>query len=151
LARDPTDTCADPAKYDGTQSYTTPLGRGFLIVQELVFACNTYYLNTAFDNQTYAYEFQIAPGFHAYDVPYTFDNGSPTNVSAGFYAPVAAELQGYLTNFAMTGNPNGPGLTYFPRWGTNGTVNGLNWNATTQQKDDTDNVRCAWWQKGLFA
>jgi cholinesterase len=116
-----------------------------------VFICNSYYLNTAFGNQTYAYEFQIPPGFHAYDVPYTFDNGQATNVSVGFYAPVAAELQGYLTNFAMTGNPNGPGLTHFPKFGANATVNGINFNTTTQQRDDAANSRCAWWQKGLFA
>ncbi|KAJ9605448.1 hypothetical protein H2200_010105 [Cladophialophora chaetospira] len=140
-----------PAKYDGSQSYTTPLGRAFLMVQEMVFVCNTYYLNKAFNGTSYAYDFVVPPGFHAIDVPYTFYNGGGTNLTAGLIAPVALELQGYLVNFAMHGNPNGPSLPYFPPYGTNASMQVIDWNSTTQAPHDANNPRCAWWQKGLFA
>lgn len=140
-----------PAAYGGTQPYTSPLGRAFLIVQEMVFVCNTYYLNKAFDGRSYSYEFQVPPGFHAFDLAYTYYNGQGTNVTAGLFAPVALELQGYLVNFAMHGNPNGKGLPYFPHYGSNASMQAINWNSTTQQRDVANNPRCAWWQKGLFA
>lgn len=140
-----------PPSYTGGQPYTSPLGRAFLIVQEFVFVCNTFYLNKGFNNNTYAYEFQVPPGFHALDLAYTFYNGEGTNITAGLIAPVAEQLQGYLTNFAMHGNPNGHGLPNFPKYGPNAMINGIGWNETTQQRDDAANPRCAWWQKGLYA
>lgn len=140
-----------PPSYTGNQPYTSPLGRAFLMVQEFVFICNTFYLDKAFNNNTYAYEFQVPPAFHGMDIAYTFYNGQGTNITAGLIAPVALELQGYLTNFAMHGDPNGQGLPSFPKYGPNAMINGIGWNETTQQRDDAANPRCAWWQKGLYA
>lgn len=140
-----------PPVYTGGQPYTSPLGRAFLMVQEFVFICNTFYVNKAFNNATYAYEFEIPPGFHGQDIPYTFYNGQGTNVSQGLFADVALQLQGYLMNFAMYGNPNGRGLPNFPQYGPNAIVQGINWNATTQHRDDAANQRCNWWQMGLYA
>ncbi|KAK4936512.1 hypothetical protein LTR10_022619 [Elasticomyces elasticus] len=139
-----------PAVYDGSEFYTTPLERAFLMVQEAIFACNTYYLNTAFNNQTYAYEFQVPPGFHGEDIPYTYYNGEGSDPTQDLIAPVAEELQGYLVNFAMTGNPNAPDLPYFPMYGANASINAINATYTKQQVDDVANQRCAWFQKGLF-
>lgn len=139
-----------PPVYDGSQPYTSPLERAFLMVQEPIFACNTYYLDTAFNNQTYSYEFQVPPGFHGEDIPYTYYNGEGSDPTQDLIAPVAEELQGYLVNFAMSANPNGPGLPYFPVYGANASINAINATYTKQQVDDVANQRCAWFQKGLI-
>jgi carboxylesterase type B len=138
-----------PAKYDGSMPYRNPVERTILMVTESAFSCNTNFLNKAFGNQTYAYEFQVPPGFHGYDLPSTFYNNQGTNLTAGVIAPLAEALQGYLTNFAMTGNPNGPGLPFFPMQGKNASMNALNATYIRPERDDTANARCAWWQKGL--
>ncbi|KAK5416958.1 hypothetical protein LTR06_002945 [Exophiala xenobiotica] len=138
-----------PATYNGSYPYSSPLERAFLMVQEVIFACNTDYVNKAFGNQTFAYEFQVPPGFHGQDIAYTYYNYQGS--SATVIAPLAEELQGYLVNFAKTGNPNGPGLPYFPIYGSNSSINALNATSIKQQRDDVANERCAWWGKGLFA
>ncbi|ETI26891.1 hypothetical protein G647_09990 [Cladophialophora carrionii CBS 160.54] len=139
-----------PARYDGSQLYTSPIERTILFITETSFVCNNYFLNKAYGNQTYAYQFAVPPGFHGFDIPYTFYNGQPTNQTAGMIAPVGVALQTYLTNFIMTGNPNGRGMPPFPMQGKNASMNSI--GTTIQRvKDDTSNQRCAWWQKALFA
>ncbi|KIX97854.1 uncharacterized protein Z520_06632 [Fonsecaea multimorphosa CBS 102226] len=138
-----------PAIYNGSQPYTSPIERTILFVTESSFTCNAYYLNKAYGNKTYAYQFAVPPGFHGYDVQYTFYNGQPTNLTQDMVAPVAKTLQAYLTNFIMTGNPNGQGLPPFPMQGTNASMNSIS-TTVTRVKDDTSNQRCAWWEKSLF-
>jgi carboxylesterase type B len=139
-----------PAVYDGTYPWRSPLERTFNLVSDSSFVCNTNYLNKAFNNQTYAYEFQVPPAFHGFDVPYTFYNGQGTNLSTGLIAPVAEGMQAYITNFVQTGNPNGPGVPPFPIQGKNASMNGLNVTGFTPQIDPTVNVRCTWWQKAQY-
>jgi hypothetical protein len=63
-----------------------------------VFTCNTFYLDKAYDNQTYAYFFTVPPGIHGEDIPYTYYNGAK---STSVVSPtVAIALQEYITNFA---------------------------------------------------
>lgn len=137
-----------PPVYDGSYPYTNIFERTFLLIKESIFSCNTHYLANAYNNQTYNYQFEVPPAFHGFDVPYTFYNGGPPSTSVeGVQDPAIAEvLQGYITNFAMTGNPNGLGLPVFPMQGTNSSMNGLNVTGVTQQVDDTANPRCVWWQ-----
>jgi para-nitrobenzyl esterase len=56
---------------------------------------------------------------HSGELAYVFGNLSATGSQGGDFQPVdrqlSATLQGYWTNFAKTGNPNGPGL---PQWPT---------------------------------
>ena len=138
-----------PAVFDGTYPWTNGFERTFTLIKESIFSCNTHYLNLAYDNQTYAYQFEVPPAFHGEDVAYTYYNND--GVSASVIAPAVAQvLQGYLTNFAMTGNPNGAGLPVFPMQGTNSSMNGLNVTGVTQQMDDSANQRCNWWQKALY-
>jgi para-nitrobenzyl esterase len=73
-------------------------------------------------NSCWEYEFDraIPPNprvAHSADLPYVFGNLNPTGSMAGSYSPadrrLSGAIQGYWTNFAKTGNPNGPGL---PAW-----------------------------------
>jgi len=108
----------------------------------------TQYDRTAFNSSIYAYFFDgPLGGIHGEDVEYTFFNGD-----AGTPVPqVAPTLQDYITSFAMNGNPNEPGVPFFPLYGANSTVTNI--TAATlgaQTRDPTANARCAWWQKALF-
>ncbi|KAH0842510.1 hypothetical protein AYO21_06686 [Fonsecaea monophora] len=137
-----------PAVYDGSQPYKSPIERTILFVTESSFTCNTYFLNKAYSNNTYSYQFAVPPGFHGYDVPYTFYNGQPTNLTQDLIAPVAKTLQAYLANFILSGNPNGQGLPPFPMQGQNASMNSIS-TVVARVKDDTSNQRCAWWEKSL--
>lgn len=141
-----------PAIYDGSQPYNSPVDRTIFMITEQVFTCNTHNLATAFGNKTYAYQFAVPPALHGFDIGYTFWNGAPTNVSTipPLIAPLAQILQGYITNFAMTGNPNGKGLPPFPMYGSNGTEVALNVTVNSYMKDPTDNRRCVFWGQGLY-
>lgn len=141
-----------PAVYDGSMPYTSPIDRTIFIVTESIFTCNTNNLAVAFGNKTYAYQFEVPPALHGFDVEYTFWNGAPTNITTipPLIAPLAEVLQGYITNFAMTGNPNGKGLPHFPMYQSNGTEVGLNVTINSYMKDPTNNPRCAFWAKSLY-
>ncbi len=139
-----------PAVYDGSQPYASAIERTILVITETSFICNNNFLNKAYGNQTYAYQFAVPPGFHGFDIQYTFYNGQPTNISTNLIAPVGKALQTYLTNFIMTGNPNGRGMPPFPMQGKNASMNSIS-TTINRVTDDTSNQRCAWWQKALFA
>lgn len=138
-----------PAIYDGTYPYSSGLERTFLIIAEWIFTCSTNFINKAFDNQTYAYQFQVPPAFHGQDVQYTYYNGQGDDLANGLIAEVAEIQQAYLTNFIQYGNPNGPGLYPFPMQNGNASLNA--WNATGVhiQKDPTANNRCLFWEETL--
>lgn len=73
----------------------------------------------------YQYEFEVSlPGqdvsdaTHSNELPYVF-GGVATGRYAGFSERdrrVSEEMLGYWTNFAKTGDPNGPGLPQWPRF-----------------------------------
>ncbi|RMD40197.1 hypothetical protein DV735_g4933, partial [Chaetothyriales sp. CBS 134920] len=133
-----------PPVYDGTYPWTDNLTRVETMISDSAFTCNNHYLNTAFGNKTWAYEFQVPPAFHGFDVPYTFWDGHSDY--AAFSPEVAAVLQGYIVNFVKSGNPNSPSLPLFPQQGLNASMNGLNSSLIGPQTDPTVNPRCVYWQ-----
>lgn len=107
----------------------------------------------AFGNQTFAYQFSVPPALHGQDVPYTFFNG--LNSVTGDNVPVQSDatalaLQEYITSFAATGVPSGPGIPRFPLYGNHSTILNLNATSITEIMDPTANARCLWWQKALY-
>jgi len=145
-----------PPVYDGSYGYTDPIGRAALATSESIFVCNTFYLDKAFDNQTYAYKFVIPPALHGEDVPYTFYNDGGyepadlTNFDLGLLSVDAAlTLQDWIVTFAKTGKPSAPDVPSvpdFPRYGRNARIAQLNVTGVTIQKDDAASARCEWWQ-----
>ena len=106
-----------PPIFDGSQGYTTQAERNNLTIADAIFVCNTRFLTQAdFRPQTYAYQCSAPPGLHAADLPYTFyDFGSVPGVNT----TIAETMQGYITRFAETGQPNAPALPAFA--GASGT------------------------------
>lgn len=140
-----------PPVFDGSQAmnYTNQIGRAAALVSEAVFTCNTFYLNKAFKNETYAYYFSIPPALHGQDIAYTYYNGpNPTEVIA---PKIAMALQEYITNFAETGSPNQAGVPHFQMYGEDATVQNLNVTGIDEIMDPTANYRCNWWQRALYS
>lgn len=108
---------------------------------------NTFYLDKAYGNKTYAYFFTVPPALHGEDIPYTFFNGPSASVLS---APIAIALQEYLTHFAETGSPNEVGVPNFIMYGANATVQNLGITGISEVMDPAANARCNWWQKALY-
>lgn len=137
-----------PPVFDGSAGYTSQTGRNNKFISEAIFTCNTNYLARAFGKQTFNYIFSVPPSLHADDLAYTYYNGPKAAVKSDTLAVI---MQEYFTNFAITGDPNGPGLPYFPTYGDGNIVQNLNLSTIGPIPDDVATPRCLWWQKGLFA
>ena len=136
-----------PPIFDGSLPYTDNLSRSILFVAEYAITCATNFLNRAFDNQTYGYQFSVPPAFHANDNKYTFYNGPGTNDTYGTYnITVALAHQLQIVTFAETGVPEG-----IPIYG-NGTILDLNNTGLPFQRiaDPNANDRCLFFQQADF-
>jgi carboxylesterase type B len=137
-----------PPIFNGTEPYSNPYQRLVLASAEASFICNTRFLANAFSNRTWAYRFSIPPAVHGQDVPYTYYNSSLP--SPEIDPEIALAMQAYITEFAVSGNPNRKGFPNFPLYGTEANLLDLNVTGIKLIPDDTDNFRCAWWQKALY-
>ena len=137
-----------PYIFNSTQPYSNPYQLRVLSSAEVSFTCNTRFLAAAFSNRTWAYRFSIPPAIHGQDVPYTYYN---TSLPSPEIDPVIAlAMQAYITEFAVSGNPNRKGFPDFPVYGEQANMLDLNVTGIKVIPDDTDNFRCAWWQKALY-
>lgn len=149
-----------PVYNDTSLPWTTPFDRLMTAVADITFTCHAYFVAEAVDagaglngstvSPAYGYLFSVPPGIHTLDVNYSFyinSTWSPLVTNA----TTAGILQGYLTTFAETGNPNREGLPAFPVYGAENT--NLNLNATFVDviKDPAANSRCDWWRAASYA
>ncbi|KAL8762241.1 MAG: hypothetical protein Q9184_001722 [Pyrenodesmia sp. 2 TL-2023] len=81
------------------------------------------------------------------DIPYTFLNGPNTAVLSD---ATALASQAYITSFAETGTPNGPGISSFPLYGNDSFILKRKATSITEIMDSSANERCLWWQKALY-
>lgn len=137
-----------PAVFDGTYPYHDQLSRAITFVSEYVITCHTNWLDRAFHNQTYGYQFSVPPGVHAQDTEYTFYNGSGTTDAYMTYnATVAQALQQYIISFTKTGIPNGGAkFPTFPAY-CDGTLLNLTASGLPEVRDPTANQRCLYFQR----
>lgn len=146
-----------PPIYDGSYGYRSPFERADLLISDFIFVCNTAYLNTAYKDQTYAYEFSIPPGIHGQDVLYTFSDNGSSGVNVGndgglSVANITAAnlMQDYFTSFAQTGTPRSSLGPAFPKHG-NGLLVNIGENRVAIENDPTANPRCTYWQDAPYA
>ncbi|KAI4232677.1 MAG: hypothetical protein LQ349_004866 [Xanthoria aureola] len=135
-----------PAPSDNTP-YEDNIGRSSVTVADSSFVCNTVYLERAFGNQTYTYQFSTPPALHGQDIYYTFFNGPDAAVESD---ATAMALQGYVTSFAASGVPSGPSLPRFPLYGNDSRILNLNGSSISEMTDPIAKERCLWWQKALY-
>jgi carboxylesterase type B len=146
---------------ESTPEYYSNFGRNLLSSAEVSFTCNAYYLNQAYSklhpNHTYSYSFGLMPGYHGQDVQYTYFNGDTNPPTGPLNETVARWMQTYITEFAITGNPNRkesnpPPVfeTYSGDRGNAAVVLQLTDNGTSTIPDPQDNERCKWWQEALY-
>ncbi len=136
-----------PPVFNGSLPYSNHFTRAAFTLSEGSFTCNTNFLNRAYGNNTFAYQFSVPPALHGQDVPYTFYNGPGPEVAND---TVAVALQQYITSFATDGRPSGPAFPMFPLLGTDNELISLNISSISEMMDPTANERCAWWQKALY-
>jgi len=144
-----------PPVYDGSYGYVNQVGRQSLLITEAVFTCNSYYLDMAYNNETYSYFFDVLPALHGEDIRYTFFNGPALDMytQQPINATVAVALQDYITSFAEDGSPDTSvtPVPVFQMYGANAMVQQLTTMGIQMTRDPAANARCAWWQLGLYA
>jgi len=84
---------------------------------------------------------------HASEIPYVFGTlGSDTSVK---WPPedtrLSGAIQGYWTNFARTGNPNGGGLAEWPRYTKDGGYPVMHLDLRPAPAPETHRERYAFW------
>ena len=139
-----------PPIFNGSQGYTNQTERNNLTVAA-AFDCNARFMDQAtFLPPTYAYEFSVPPALHGTDVAYTFYDFDPAAAPGVVNATVAAILQGYLTRFAETGQPNAPTLPFFHPARPGLTVQNLGNDFVGPMPDERGirqlSERCRFWQ-----
>lgn len=151
------------SKTASTLGYYDQTGRAALLIADLVVNCNTFYMNKAYKNQTYAYLFSIPPALHAQDLFWTYYSGAgqaqPQNASVslafgGVTAPdIAIALQSYLTSFAMQGGPNrfqSDKVPRFEKYNKKASVKVLKSSGIVDGVDPAANPRCNYWQTAPY-
>lgn len=144
-----------PAVYNSTSlPWTTPFERLRSAIEDFTFVCHAYFVGETLggrnDSAAYSYLFSVPPGTHTLDTHYTYYVNSTwsstvTNVTTAQY------LQGYLTSFAESGNPNRLGLPEFPAYGPSRQDLNLNQTFVDVRKDPAANRRCDWWRAASYA
>ena len=136
-------------------NYSSPFLRAVQITTDSAFSCVTRYLALAKGNDTYNYIFAIPPGYHADDTPYTFYNGAYGTLDDGYPidVPIAYALQDSIIGFAQAGDPNKAPVALnssFPVYGSGAQVLAFTNSGLVIEKDDMENLRCAWWQQAMI-
>lgn len=144
-----------PAVYNDTSlPWSTPFARLMTAIGDFTFSCHAYFVGEALgiqdDTDAYSYLFSVPPGTHTLDVYYSYYlnrtwSSTVVNVTTAQY------MQGYLTKFAQTGQPNQQGLPEFPIYGATHSDLNLNQTFVGVLADPAANSRCDWWRQASYA
>lgn len=130
--------------------YSTQSERAKLIVAESSFACNTRFLAVAYGNATLNYRFQVPPGIHGMDFPFTFYHDGAAVLSE----ELAQAMQLYFTHFVKSGSGNLesiPGLINWPEYGNNSQILTFGLEGVNTADDATKDARCEFWQEADYS
>lgn len=125
--------------------YATQSERAKIIVKESSFSCNTRFLAVAYANETLNYRFQVPPGIHGMDLPFTFYHDDATVASAD----LAQAMQLYFTSFVETGNVelgSVSGLIDWPEYGDDGEIVTFGLDGVNTDEDAMITARCNFWR-----
>ncbi|GME30804.1 alpha/beta-hydrolase [Neofusicoccum parvum] len=140
-----------PPVFDGSRGYATGFQRAVRTVADAAFACNAFYLASAFANASYAWEFAVPPGIHGQDTSYIFPAATGgSGALLGLNRTVAVALREYIASFAAGGVPVAAGGVEIPVYGAGNRIVNLTDAGIGVVRDDTANERCVWWQKGEY-
>lgn len=145
-----------PAVYNGSYGYTNALERSEVFIAESAFQCNTEYLNWAYGNKTFAYEFSVPPALHGQDTLYTFYNKGVPGVEGGLSGlqvkneTVALVMQDYFTSFAQSGVPKSPLGPVFKPYGPQNTLLNIGNHTIQSMKATVSGARCRFWQTAPY-
>ena len=141
-----------PPIFDGSQGYTNQTERSNMTFADATFVSNTRSMSQAnFLPTTYSYQFSGPPAVHGADLPFTFFDSAP---APGVDTTLAELMQRYITRFAETGQPNGPGLPPFPPARPGSTVQNLGSAFVGPILDEGGGTqlsrRCRFWQEAPY-
>ena len=136
-----------PSTFNGTEPYRTPLQRAALTTTEAAFACYTEYVNRAYGDRAYKYEFAVPNAIHTSDLLYTFWDGNRSSVP---FPDTARAIQEYVLSFAIGGKPTATRFPTLENYAKGAQIVTLNGTSAGVMRDPLANPRCSWWQKGLF-
>jgi para-nitrobenzyl esterase len=111
------------------------------------------------DSPVYRYHFELAApvskyhpqsfAFHSDDIEYVF--GTLDTRQGAVWRPedrkLSDQMMSYWTNFARTGDPNGPGLPEWPRYGKDDLL--IHLDSTINSSPDTERPRYEFLLKGM--
>lgn len=144
-----------PPVYNGSYGYKDSVARSALVLSDMLFQCNTDYINRAFE-KTYAYEFNIPPALHGQDSSYTFyTTGEPvinnTDVISALWsirnATVAMAMQDYFLSFTEHGVPKSSLAPTMEPWAPRAQLMRIEHDNIQPAHDSTNNPRCRFWQE----
>lgn len=106
---------------DATPAVTDETARNVYVrlVTDSTFRCparKLARLASARGSDVYLYSFEQGAALHAFDVPYTWSRPDALLGAAELNETVRGGLQGYWSQFARTGDPNGGGLPAWPKY-----------------------------------
>jgi para-nitrobenzyl esterase len=110
------------------------------------------------ESPVYRYHFELAAppskyftpaAFHADDIEYVFGtlDTRPGSVWRPEDRKLSEQMMSYWTNFAKTGDPNGPGLPVWPRYDKDGSI--IHLDSTVTAGPDTARARYEFLLKGM--
>jgi carboxylesterase type B len=94
----------------------------------------------------YNYLFSMPPALHAYDLAYTFYDGTDPSTEG----KLAKAFQGHLLNFVRTGDPNGCGMVEFEKYGKDAWTMDVGRGGFKRTEGPGANERCRWWQEKFY-
>ncbi len=91
------------------------------LMTDAVFRCPSrtlVRLSTQHGRKAYLYSFEQGRAWHAYEIPYVFGNPVEALGAGTLVEPLREHMQGYWTQFAKAGDPNGGARPMWPAYQT---------------------------------